>query len=223
VTLRALIFDVDGTLAETEEVHRAAFNAAFAEAGLPWSWTVENYRILLRTTGGKERIAAYLAAEPSLPRLSVDQIAGLHRTKTAHYLRLMGEGAVALRPGVQALIDRARDRGVRLALCTTTTPANVEALSQAVWGTGAAQQFPVIVAGDEVAAKKPAPDAYVLALSRLGIGPEGAIAVEDSANGILAARAAGLRVAATPSIYSRDDDFGQATWVWPDLRAQTIL
>jgi HAD superfamily hydrolase (TIGR01509 family) len=135
----------------------------------------------------------------------------------------MATGAVTLRPGVQTLIDRATDRGLQVAICTTTTPANVDALSRAIWHRPAAAQFPVIVAGDAVAAKKPAPDAYLLALDRLGLAPDAAIAIEDSANGIRAARAAGLRVAATPSLYTAQDDFTGATWLWPDLSAQTIL
>jgi HAD superfamily hydrolase (TIGR01509 family) len=219
MTLKALIFDVDGTIAETEELHRAAFNAAFAQAGLDWNWSVEDYARLLRVTGGKERIAAHLASLPAPPALAAEDIAALHRAKTARYVALVAGGALALRPGVQALLDRARERGLALAIATTTTEANVEALAQAVWSRPAREVFDVLATGDEVRAKKPAPDIYLLALARLGLRPAEAVAFEDSGNGVRSARAAGLRVVAARSVYSAGDDLGGATWLVPDLAA----
>ena len=164
--LEALIFDVDGTLAETEELHRRAFNTAFAEAGLAWHWSRDAYRALLKTTGGKERITRF-AAEAGLDPAAVP-VADLHRAKTAAYVALMAQGEIALRPGIADLMEQARAAGVALAIATTTTPANVEALCRAVFGRAAGEVFAVIAAGDEVVAKKPAPDVYLLALQRPG-------------------------------------------------------
>lgn len=211
----ALIFDVDGTLAETEELHRAAFNAAFADAGLGWHWTRDLYRRLLKVTGGKERIAAW-CVEIRTP-LPPARIAALHADKTRRYSGMMATGRIALRPGVARLMAEARTRGVALAVATTTTRANVEALTRAVWSATAAEIFEVVAAGDEVAAKKPAPDVYRLALERLGIAADAALAFEDSRNGLLSARGAGLRTIVTPSVYTSGEDFSGAFVLLPDL------
>ena len=169
MSLRALIFDVDGTLAETEEAHRAAFNAAFAAAGLDWHWSRTDYGRLLTTTGGKERMARWRQETGSGP--SDAAIAALHRDKTARYAALLAGGGLQARPGVLALAAAARAAGLRLAVATTTSPGNVAALTQAIWGRAAEEVFDVIAAGDEVAAKKPAPDVYALALDRLSLPP----------------------------------------------------
>lgn len=213
--IKALIWDVDGTLSETEETHRAAFNAAFAEAGLGWNWDRATYRRLLLVTGGKERIAAHSARiGPALP---VSRVTKLHRVKTIHYGRMIKEGQVQLRPGVMALIRAARAAGLHQAIATTTSRPNVEALISATLGQPADQVFDVIAAGDEVSAKKPAPDVYQLALSRLGLAAGDCIAIEDSLPGLASARAAGLRVLITPSAYTDDGDFAAADWVLADL------
>lgn len=218
MTPRALIFDVDGTLAETEEVHRQAFNETFAEAGLDWYWDPDLYGRLLAVAGGKERIAHYQRTLPSpQPVLSGDRIAALHRRKTARYAEIVAGGGLALRPGVAELVAGARATGRRLAVATTTCPANVEALCRSCWGLPAGEVFDVVAAGDEVAAKKPAPDVYLLALARLGLAADDCIAFEDSRNGVLAARAAGLAVHVTPSRYTRDDDFAGAASIDDDL------
>ncbi|MEZ5878685.1 MAG: HAD family hydrolase [Tepidamorphaceae bacterium] len=216
MTLKAIIFDVDGTLAETEEAHRKAFNETFANAGIDWRWSIEDYTRLLKTTGGKERMRRH-REDIGAGAPSDDEIARLHAEKTALYCCLISSGAVPLRPGVAAWIDEARAAGIRLAIATTTNRPNVDALSQAVWGCPAEEVFEVIAAGDEVGAKKPAPDVFLLALQRLGFGPGEAVAVEDSENGLRSAKAAGLRVAVTPSIYTRNDAFEDADWVLPSL------
>ena len=215
MSLRALIFDVDGTLAETEEAHRAAFNAAFAAAGLNWHWSMADYGRLLTTTGGKERMARWRAERGSGP--SDAAIAALHRDKTARYAALLAGGGLQARPGVLALAAAARAAGLRLAVATTTSPGNVAALTQAIWGRAAEEVFDVIAAGDEVAAKKPAPDVYALALDRLSLPAGAALAFEDSRNGVLSARAAGLRVVVTPSAYTAGEDFAGAEVVLADL------
>lgn len=215
MSLRALIFDVDGTLAETEEAHRAAFNAAFAAAGLDWHWSMADYRRLLTTTGGKERMARWREERGGGP--SDAAIAALHRDKTARYAALLAGGGLQARPGVLALVAAARAAGLRLAVATTTSPGNVEALARSLWGRAAEEVFDVIAAGDEVAAKKPAPDVYLLALERLGLPAGAALAFEDSRNGVLSARAAGLRVMVTPSAYTAGEDFAGAQVVLDDL------
>lgn len=212
--VEALVFDVDGTLAETEEAHRQAFNAAFAEAGLDWDWTPGLYGELLKVTGGKERIAHHRPLPPSV-------IAGLHARKTALYAARVAGGAAPLRPGVEALIGEARVRGVRLAIATTTSRPNIDALLAATLGAHAAAWFEAIVCGEDVAAKKPDPEVYRLALAKLGLPAERAIAIEDSWNGVRAAKTAGLRVIATPSLYTAADDLSQADLVCqaPDIAA----
>ncbi|WP_064742094.1 HAD-IA family hydrolase [Inquilinus limosus] len=212
--LEAILFDVDGTLAETEEVHRQSFNAAFRAAGLDWHWSREQYRELLAVTGGKERIGRFLAGMPDPPRCDV---AALHRAKTERYTALVAAGAVALRPGVARLLAEARAQGVRLAIATTTTPANVAALLAAALGPKGPALFEVMVAGDAVPSKKPAPDVYLAALEAMGLDPAGCVAIEDSRNGVLAARRAGLPVLATPSLYTGDEDLRHALAVLSDL------
>ena len=212
--MKALIFDVDGTLAETEEAHRRAFNDAFAAHGLGWHWSVEDYRRLLRTTGGKERMAAHRAALGDGPDDAA--IAAIHRDKTDRYAAILAAG-IAPRPGVAALIAAARAAGLRLAVATTTSPANVEALSRCLFDAPATAVFDVIAAGDEVAAKKPAADVYLLALGRLGVAAAEALAFEDSRNGLLSARGAGLATVVTPSLYTAGEDFTGAAAVLDSL------
>lgn len=207
----ALIFDVDGTLAETEELHRRAFNETFAAAGLGWHWTQEDYRRLLQTTGGKERIARHMAEIGEAPESR--DIPELHRAKTARYTALMAEGGLGLRDGIAALIAEARASGLRLAVATTTSRPNVEALCHATFGQAAGAVFDVLACGDEVAAKKPAPDVFLLALARLGLPAAACLAFEDSANGLRSARAAGLSCIVTPSAYTAGEDFTGAACV----------
>ena len=216
--LQALIFDVDGTLADTErDGHRPAFNRAFQEAGLDWDWTVPLYGELLAVTGGKERILHYLRHwQPDFlerPDL-VDFIAELHQRKTAHYLDLLRSGAIPLRPGVLRLLGEARDAGIRLAVATTTTPENVTTLLECAGHADLPGWFEVIAAGDIVPAKKPAPDIFVYALEHLGLPPAACVAIEDSANGVRAALGADLKaLLVTVSTYTQNEDFGGAALV----------
>ncbi len=215
--LDALIFDVDGTLAETEEAHRLSFNAAFAQAGLGWIWGPELYRDLLKVTGGKERIRSYMVRFGKDQSDNVDSlIRTLHARKTELYGQLVAAGATPLRPGIADLLAEAHERGVALAIATTTSRPNVDALLQTQLGPALARHFGVTVCGDEVAAKKPAPDVYLAALRALGVPASRAVAIEDSANGVQSARSAGLAVLATPSFYSAEDDFTGATAIVSD-------
>lgn len=219
--MKAIIFDVDGTLAETErDGHRVAFNLAFAEVGLDWAWDAPLYGELLAVTGGKERIRYYVeryrpevAQRPDFDAL----VKTLHETKTRHYVRLVADGALPLRPGVRALIDAARAAGLTLAIATTTTPENVTALLRATLGADAESWFAVIGAGDIVPKKKPAPDIYLWVLERLGLAAADCVAIEDSANGLKSALAAGLATLVTPGIYTAAEDFSGACGVLPGL------
>jgi HAD superfamily hydrolase (TIGR01509 family) len=213
----ALIFDVDGTLAETEELHRRAFNEAFAQFGLGWNWDRAAYRDLLRVTGGKERIRSYHARLRNAPALPDQDIAHLHRIKTAHYAARVETGGCPLRPGVKALLALARARGQRLAIATTTTRENVDALLSRALGAGCDATFDAIVAGDDVRHKKPAPDVYLEVLARLGLRSFDCVAIEDSANGLIAASRAKIPVLITRSMYFGDDDFTGARFVLDDL------
>lgn len=214
---RAVILDVDGTLAETEEVHREAFNAAFQQTGLDWHWGRSVYRELLRVTGGKERIRAFDAMRSASARLSDPEIAELHRIKTVRYAALIAAGDCLLRPGVRELLTAVRGRGQQLALATTTTRGNIDALLSATLGDPWKECFDAIVAGDDVAAKKPAPDVYLATLESLGAAAKDCVAIEDSANGLMAAMRAGIPVIITRSIYFHDDDFTGAMAVVDDL------
>ncbi|MDO5622810.1 MAG: HAD-IA family hydrolase [Paracoccus sp. (in: a-proteobacteria)] len=209
MSLRALIFDVDGTLAETEELHRRAFNDSFAAQGLGWHWSRDDYRGLLQVTGGKERIAHHLRLAGADP--AGYDIAALHRDKTDRYTALMAQGEIALRDGIAALIDEAKAAGIKVAIATTTSRPNIDALIRATMGAEAVSIFDAIAAGDEVVAKKPAPDVYLLAMHRLGIPAGQAIALEDSLNGANSARAAGIACLVSPATYTQGDVFPKGT------------
>jgi len=221
MTLEALIFDVDGTLADTErDGHRTAFNQAFAEAGLDWHWGVDLYGELLAVTGGKERMHHYVDSYRPDYQKPADfdaLVARLHAAKTRHYTALLGRGGIPLRPGVRRLLEEARRRGIRLAIATTTTPDNVTALLRNAISPDAESWFEVIGAGDVVGAKKPAPDIYYYVLERMGLSPSQSVAFEDSENGLRAALEAGLRTVVTVNDYTRAHDFNGAAIVLDHL------
>ncbi len=212
--LKAIIFDVDGTLAETErDVHRVAFNRAFRKHGLDWHWDRVGYGRLLSTAGGRERIERFLSESATAVPDPAGFSRAVHATKTACYLEILAAGAIALRPGVGRLMAAARASGVGLAIATTSAPEAVRALLHSTLGADAESWFRVIAAGDSVARKKPAPDVYRQVLEALSLDPREAVAIEDSAHGVAAARAAGLAVLGTVSAYTRPDELAAATAV----------
>ncbi|MDP2005777.1 MAG: HAD-IA family hydrolase [Rubrivivax sp.] len=225
--LRALIWDVDGTVAETErDGHRVAFNQAFEALRLPWHWDVAHYGELLQVTGGRERLLHDMATRADAPAGEAERerlARELHRLKNLAYAALVAQGGITPRPGVRRLVDECRLAGVALAVATTTSRSNVEALFSGIWGPGWTQVFTTVVCAEDAPVKKPDPQAYRLALDRLGLAPGEAFALEDSPNGLRAARAAGLACGVTKSVYFADAGFDGAAWVQDDLESPMAM
>lgn len=221
---KALIFDCDGVLADTEpNGHLAAFNQMWATLGVPWSWSKEQYGEKLRIAGGKERMASlwndpefrrsYSVSDDEKVRKSI--IADWHQAKTAIYETIVHSGQIPARPGVKRIATEAIQAGWRLAVASTSAPASVDAVLKHVMGD-ISNKF-LNVSGDVVAAKKPAPDIYNLAVQELGVLPEDCIAIEDSRNGLLSAKAAHVTVVVTVSEYTPNEDFSEASLVVDSL------
>jgi HAD superfamily hydrolase (TIGR01509 family) len=220
MTLKALLFDVDGTLADTEETHRQAFNYAFVRFGLPWEWTKPMYRKLLAVSGGRERVEHYIETLPSSGAEKAKLralVPAIHEAKTRLYTELIGDGRCPLRPGISRLLDEAQVAGVQLAVASTTTAVNVDTLLARHLGDAGRYRFAAIACAEHVQRKKPAPDVYRLVMSMLGRRADECVAFEDSLNGLRAARSAGLFTVITPSQWTDGDDFEDADIVLPHL------
>lgn len=220
--LRALIFDVDGTLADTEAAHLAAFNQAFQEAGMDWHWDVAQYTELLAISGGKERLTHFWHQQhPDIRALNSsalhDTIARLHELKTAAYEQAVQRGEVQMRPGVLALIEEASAQGLALAIATTTSPVNIAALLRQAMGPDWRDRFVVLEDASTAPVKKPDPVVYRQTLARLNLPAAHCLALEDSENGLRAALAAGLATLITPNAFTQHHDFTGAMRVLPSL------
>ena len=220
--LQAFIFDVDGTLADTEQAHLAAFNHAFEQEGMGWHWDVDLYTDLLNISGGKERMLHYWqrvnADVKDLDGSGVqDTINRLHEIKTAAYESALNNGAVELRPGVLRLMDEARRNGIRLAIATTTSPVNIAALLRTSIGLDWREHFVAIGDASTAPIKKPHPQVYLQMIDALNLAPSECLAFEDSNNGLAAATAAGLQTVITPTDFTRQHDFSAALRQVPDL------
>jgi HAD superfamily hydrolase (TIGR01509 family) len=219
--LKALIWDLDGTLAETErEGHLAAFNGAFEALDLPWRWDLPTYARLLRIAGGRERLMHDLARRPEAPVLLQERLAlveRIHAAKNRLYARRVAEGRLRLRPGVLPLLRQCRAEGVRLAIATTTSRVNLQALIAAQLGPQGSAWFEVAVCGDDVRSKKPDPEVYLRVLEALRLPPLACVAIEDSPGGAAAARAADLPVVVTRSEFFPDDTIDAAIAIGPGL------
>jgi beta-phosphoglucomutase-like phosphatase (HAD superfamily) len=226
-SLRALIFDVDGTLADSEPAHLAAFNQAFAEAGVDWHWDEALYTRLLEVSGGRERIMHYWGkvhgditsiGASALP----DTVRRIHDLKAAAYERMVLDGAVHLRPGVLDLIRSAFDEGLRLAIATTTSPVNIDAILRSAMGPDWTYTFKVIEDGSTARRRKPDPLVYLQTLERLQLPPTECLAFEDSANGLKAAMGAKLKTIVTPNAFTAHQSFVGALRVLPSLQGTTV-
>ena len=215
-TLQAVIFDVDGTLADTEEFHRQSFNEAFAEFELDWHWSREEYTELLAISGGRERIRAY--AEQHLrpypgPAALRELALKIHTRKSAIYRDKLCSGHIGLRNGVQRLLHEAHSRGVHCAIATSTSAYNVETLLQHAFNRPLREYFESVVTSDIVVDKKPSPAVYQYAMAELGLAPNQCVALEDTGSGNAAARAAGLKTVITTHQFTRHHDFTGASLV----------
>jgi len=219
--LRGVIWDVDGVLAETErDGHRVAFNLAFEHKGLPWRWDEAYYGALLRVSGGRERLLwdmARRADAPPEPGAREALARELHARKNALYAEIVGEGGVPLRKGVAALMDECLNRDVRMAIATTTSRSNLDALLSYHLGAAWQGAFAAIVCGEDVQRKKPDPEVYERALRRLGESPLDCVAIEDSPGGVAAAHAAGIPVIVTHSTYFKGSTLEDAIAIGPGL------
>ena len=220
MTVKAIIFDVDGTLADTEDAHRQSFNKAFAENGLDWNWDVAMYDKLLKVTGGKERIKYFVESflhEFAKPADYEGFVKNLHAVKTGHYTAMLRGGLIPLRPGIKQLITDTHRAGITLAIATTTTPENVSALLEVGLGKDWEKYFSANGCGDIVPNKKPAPDIYDWVLRELKLSAADCIALEDSCNGLHSALAAGIKTYITINPYTSKQDFTGAAAVFDDL------
>jgi HAD superfamily hydrolase (TIGR01509 family) len=221
MTLKAVLWDVDGTLAETErDGHRVAFNRAFIACGLPWHWSEERYGVLLAVTGGRERLLRDMADRPDAPPHAApraDLARRLHATKNEIYHDVVRLTHLPLREGVLDLIHECRAAGVRLGIATTTSRSNVDALMRLHLGERWRHEFDALVCGEDVRRKKPDPEVYVRALLQLRLSPGQAVAIEDSPAGVGAARALGLPVIVTRSHYFGNEATPGALAIGPSL------
>lgn len=210
-----LMFGSIGTLVESSDIQRQAYNDAMREAGLSWNWDRETYADLLMQSGGRERLTQLAAATGTgLPEGTIDRI---HARKTQLAGEAMFAQGVALRPGVAALVKLAKERGMKLAFVTTTYRPNIDAVFAAAGHALSEDDFDYVCSRDQVELGKPAPEAYLVALKALGVGSDEVLAIEDTATSVMSAKRAGIQVVATPGVFTSAQDFWQADLVLDSL------
>ena len=213
IEIKCLIFDFDGTLAETEEAHRKAFNKAFKSKKLNWHWDQHIYKKLLKVAGGKERIDFYNRSFSSnLKRISSKDIEEIHLQKTKFYSQSVSQGLVQLRPGIKELLEKAKYNKKKIAISTSTSRDNVTLLLKSCLNENPEDIFSFISTGDLVQKKKPSPDLYKLVLAEMNLMPEECLAFEDSRIGLVSAKRANIKTAVNPSRYSMGDNFEEADY-----------
>ena len=218
--MEAILFDCDGVLVDTErDGHRVAFNEAFRHFNLDIGWSVEEYCDLIKVAGGKERMRHYFDRKgwPETETSQEELIAGLHKLKTDLFMQLIESGSLPLRPGIARIVDEAIQNGVQLAVCSTSNVRAVTRIVEVLLGMERKENIAGIFAGDMVPRKKPDPAVYKLCVEQLHLDPAKCIVVEDSRNGLLAARSAGLKCIITTNDYTRDEDFSEADAIYPEL------
>ena len=219
---KAVIFGAIGTIAETSDIQRRAFNLAFKSAGLDWVWTAETYRDLLKTNGGQNRIRAYRDARSEQSSMTDTMIAKLHAAKTDHYVAMLGQEDLRPRPGVIELVGACRSHSIPIALCTSTAADNVNAIGSALANLLPFNWFTKIVTIDQIARPKPAPDAYAYCLEQLGLKAKEVIAIEDTPASLTSAKANGINTIATPGEMTSEQDFSAADVVLPSLEGAAV-
>ncbi len=217
--LKAIFWDQDGVIIDTEkDGHRVAFNKMFKETGYDFEWDVDTYGELLSISGGKERMRHYFTEKgiilEGIPEKDAELLLSLHKKKTAIFVEMIESGILPLRTGVKRFMQEAMQAGLRMGVCTTANERSANAIAKGMLGD---IDFEFVLAGDVVSKKKPDPEIYLLALDRTGLSPDECIVMEDSRNGILAAKAAGLRAVATTNIYTEDEDLSDASIVVSSL------
>ena len=208
MSIKAVFFDQDGVIIDTErDGHRVSFNMTFKEFGFADEWDVEYYHELLQIAGGKERMRHHWKTKGFSKPLTEEEIDNLvkemHKRKTALFVELIETGKLPLRPGIHRFMKEAMEAGLKVAVCTTSNEKAAKAVTEKVLSD---IKFDLVLAGDVVQNKKPDPEIYNLALSKLGLKPEEVFVVEDSKNGVKAAKAAGMKVIVTTNHYTEKED-----------------
>lgn len=216
----AIIFDMDGTFVDTEELHRRAFNQTFMEFGLGWDWDPKTYEKLLTISGGEERILHHIDTLPAAngQREHLRNLAPvIHRAKTRLFAELLDEAKIPPRPGIRRLVQEARSKGCKIGVVATSIAPNIQWVMNVALGDNGRSLVDAVASAAHVPRRKPAPDLYQMLLSMLGLPPDGCVAIEDSANGVGSAKAAGLFTIAVPGRWTKSQDFSRADLVLPSL------
>jgi HAD superfamily hydrolase (TIGR01509 family) len=220
--LKAVMFGATGAVAETADLQRQAFNAAFKQAGLDWKWSAIAYKDLLKTAGGAARIRAFRDSDPSRSDVSDKMVDELQAAKDAAFVDLMTRTKLSPRPGVKELMDACIGADVKLAWCTSSSPSVVKAIKQSLAKQLPLKQVESTVTSDRIQAAKPSPDSYLQGLKDLGLTAAEVVTIEDTPAGVEAAKAAGIVTLATPGDTTAGQDFSAADRLATSLSSVTL-